>query len=181
MKTLLGALTLSLMFLSSVTAAELCLVPSAANDRSITVVCGGTAYDNAQLGYGTDGQASCSDLSPLCWFTSSDPIGWAISASTTDPFDNTGPINESASLYLWFACDNVGRGIAVVEFDLAATNMEVTGFTPMNGFLNAGTATELLLAVGGCPMPLTLAGRIDVETTVGVDADTWGRVKTGYR
>jgi hypothetical protein len=37
-----------------------------------------------------------------------------------------------------------------------------TGFGPMNGFLNAGTATALLLAVGGCPSGPVLAGAFSV-------------------
>jgi hypothetical protein len=51
----------------------------------------------------------------------------------------------------------------------------------MNGFLNAGTATALLLAVGGCPSGPVVAGRIDVEATVSVDGSSWGGIKGGYR
>ena len=48
--------------------------------------------------------------------------------------------------------------MSAAEFDLVPTGMTVFGFTPMNGFLNAGGPTNLLLAVGGCPSGPLVAG-----------------------
>jgi hypothetical protein len=51
----------------------------------------------------------------------------------------------------------------------------------MNGFLNAGDATHLRLAVGGCPMGPVVAGVFQVHDPVGVESETWGRIKSAYR
>ena len=99
--------------------------------------------------------------------------------SRTD-VENIGPLGGTSSLYLWFDC-GVFNGLSAAEFDLGGSGIDVVAFTPMNGFLNAGTATAFLLAVGGCPLEYVVAGRIDVEATVGVDGSTWGEVKGGYR
>ncbi len=50
--------------------------------------------------------------------------------------------------------------MAAAEFGLCATGMTVLALNAMNGFLNAGTSTELLLAVGGCPHGSIVAGGI---------------------
>lgn len=91
---------------------------------------------------------------------------WTISNSTTDPFSNSGPIAPGPSmfagnLYLWLSCQIVhGFGMAWAEMDVAELRGggAPTGFTPMNGFLNAGTPTALLLTVGSCPQGPVLAG-----------------------
>lgn len=95
-------------------------------------------------------------------------LGWTISNSTTDERSNSGPIAPgptqfAGNLYLWLACAFPG-GMATAEFDV----VELTGvgppvgFTPMNGFLNAGTPSALLLAVGGCPTGPVLVGSFSV-------------------
>ena len=78
--------------------------------------------------------------------------GWSISNSTTDPFSNTGTAtNGVASLYLWYECSTLD-GMSAAEFDIAATGtVSHLATTPTNGYLNAGGASNLLLAVGGCP------------------------------
>lgn len=87
--------------------------------------------------------------------------GWTISKSQVDPFENTGaPTGGVDTLYLWYQC-NVGDGLSAA--DLVATGSFATGgsvlaFNVMNGFLNAGNATSLLLAVGGCPPGPIVAG-----------------------
>jgi hypothetical protein len=95
-------------------------------------------------------------------------FGWTISNSTVDPLSNSGPIAPGAgmfsgNLYLWYFC-NVAGNIAAAEFDIAesAGGGAPTGFNGMNGFLNAGNATALLLAVGGCPSGPVLAGAFTV-------------------
>ena len=87
-------------------------------------------------------------------------FGWTISGSVTDPDVNTGvATNGVASLYLWLDC-GIGNGMASAEFDLCAVGINPLAFTTMNGFLNAGGATNLLLAVGGCPNGPIVAGSI---------------------
>lgn len=77
--------------------------------------------------------------------------GWTISASSTDPFQNTGTAtNALTTLYLWFQC-STDDGMSAAEFAIEATGPAHVGTLAMNGFLNAGGTTNLLLAVGGCP------------------------------
>ena len=88
--------------------------------------------------------------------------GWTISESTTNAFVNSGAfVGGVQNLYLWFEC-NVKDGMSAAEFDLQSVNPAnlILGFNVMNGYLNAGTATELLLAVGGCPNAPVVAGQI---------------------
>lgn len=89
--------------------------------------------------------------------------GWSISASSTDPAVNSGSVAPGlpASLYLHLDCTTID-GMAAMEADIAATGLLFLSFTPLNGVLNAGAATSLLLAVGGCPTDDFLAGAIGV-------------------
>jgi len=98
---------------------------------------------------------------------------WTVSNSTTDPFSNSGPIAPGPSmfagnLYLWLACALGAPGMAAAEMDVVELRGggAPTGFSPLNGYLNAGSATALLLAVGGCPSGFLVAGVF----TVGPDA-----------
>ncbi len=89
-------------------------------------------------------------------------FGWTISGDiVANPDQNSGaPTNTVATLGLWLQCSE-GNGMASAEFDLGVSgSMSVLAFTAMNGFLNAGGATNLLLAVGGCPSGPVLAGTI---------------------
>ncbi|MFN8176387.1 MAG: hypothetical protein U0167_00510 [bacterium] len=85
--------------------------------------------------------------------------GWTISASPTDPRVSTGGIvpGSLGHLYLWYFC---GPGMSAADFGLAATGVVFAGFSTLNGFLNAGSGTNLLLAVGGCPNGPIAAGDI---------------------
>jgi hypothetical protein len=79
--------------------------------------------------------------------------GWTISNSDVEPFSNSGtPSGGLATLYLWLECVTKD-GVASAEFDLAVdgAGSAILAFTPTNGFLNAGGATNLLLASTGCP------------------------------
>ena len=84
--------------------------------------------------------------------------GWTLSESDTDPLDQIGTPNGSTdNLYLWFYCSD--EGMAAAEIDLVSTPPgQVLAFNVMNGYLNAGNATHLLLAVGGCPEAVIVAG-----------------------
>lgn len=98
-------------------------------------------------------------LTMLAIPVSAEQYGWTISSSSTDPFVNSGPVlSAPLTLYLWFAC-NVDDGMAVGEFDVSAPGMSNFGFNPLNGYLNAGGASNLLLAVAGCPNAPVVAGQ----------------------
>jgi hypothetical protein len=85
-------------------------------------------------------------------------FGWSLSDSTSDPLSNTGtPVAGLVNLYLYYYCSQIAEGLASAEFDLSAS-MAPLSFTAENGFLNAGGATNLLLAVGGCPAGPVRAG-----------------------
>jgi hypothetical protein len=87
--------------------------------------------------------------------------GWTVSKSDVDPFVNTGaPTGSTDNLYLWFHC-SVGDGLSAADIAVTGSFLSsgnVLAFNVMNGFLNAGTATALLLAVGGCPPGPVVAG-----------------------
>lgn len=94
--------------------------------------------------------------------------GWSISASSTDPAVNQGTLQTgSVNLYLWYACADDG-GMAAAEFRLDSLDPAnvLVSFTTMNGFLNAGTFPDMLLAVGGCPTGPVVAGRLNVSSVV---------------
>jgi hypothetical protein len=86
--------------------------------------------------------------------------GWTVSSSAADPNVNTGVATFGVTnLYLWLQCAE-GDGMSAAEFDMAVTGFNVLAFTPLSGFLNAGTFPALLLAVGGCPGGPLLAGNM---------------------
>lgn len=102
--------------------------------------------------------------------------GWTISSSSSDPFVNQGPIPAAPlPLYLWLFCSqgappDAGPGMASAEFDLRLpAGVFNFGFTAMNGFLNAGGAGNLLLAVGGCPQGPVVAGVWNVFGSIAGD------------
>lgn len=84
---------------------------------------------------------------------------WTISSSPADPLVNTGATTTAPfNLYLWLFCSSPG-GMAAAEFDVALPpGMLNFGFSPLSGYLNAGGASNILLAVGGCPPGPTAAG-----------------------
>ena len=86
--------------------------------------------------------------------------GWTVSKSAVDPLINSGlPTGGVDTLFLWFYCSS--EGMASAEMTLESTPPgNVLGFNVMNGYLNAGNATNLLLAVGGCPNGPVVAGSI---------------------
>lgn len=74
---------------------------------------------------------------------------FTISASSTDPFaQESPPAGGVRNLYLWGTC--LQRGLAALEAQVTGT-IPVLGFSPAPGVLNAGSATHLFMAVGGCP------------------------------
>jgi hypothetical protein len=92
--------------------------------------------------------------------------GWSLSESLTETCVNQGtPSFGVKNIYLWHTY--------AISLKMAAADIAVGGslaplaFNPLNGFLNAGTATGLLLAVGGCPIPPVIAGSILIVDTGG--------------
>jgi|GEM_PF-782313 len=85
--------------------------------------------------------------------------GWSVSHSATDPNVNTGSPNGIVdTLYLWLTCSG---GMTAAEMTLESSPPgQILSFATMNGFLNAGTVTDLLLAVAGCPYAQVVAGSI---------------------
>ena len=132
--------------------AELCLGPTP-EWGNVTVDCsvGQVSHVNAWIGYATDGTPCGSHGGTFpCQVVPGDGFGWSISASETDPAVNGGPLGGAVGyLYLWLDCA-YNEGMAAAAFVLEG-DLPLLSFTPRNGFLNAGTGNELLLAVGGCP------------------------------
>ncbi len=81
--------------------------------------------------------------------------GWTVSGSPTDPCASTGnfAIGGLATIYLWYTY-NSPDGMSAADFSVVTNPLgavNVLAFNTANGYLNAGSATNLLLAVGGCP------------------------------
>lgn len=107
--------------------------------------------------------------------------GWTLSFSSSEPLVSIGPAFPGlGTVYLWLFC-NYGDGAAAYGANVTATNGAfIAGFTPVTGVLNAGTATALLLAIGGCPDGPVLVGSFTVvgtatemcmDTAITVDCD----------
>jgi hypothetical protein len=183
--------SLSILFLlagaSGALARSVCIVPSP-NGINATVDCSfpnPTMWDNATVGYSVNA-APCQTGS--CGFSpgrGGNAYRWSISASSTDPSVNSGPLPEPvASLYLWLSC-SVSGGWFAVEFSFATDDpgFVVLGLNPLNGVLNAGNAVDPLLVVGGCPSAYFLAGEIVMLNLgpVSTEKPTWGGIKALYR
>ncbi len=111
-----------------------------------------------------------------CLFATSAPAqsviyGWTISSSASNPFENTGPVGTGVvSMYLWYACNEGYPGMAAAEMTLSTNaGNAILAFVTANGFLNAGSATSLLLAVGGCPPAPINAGSFLVSKNTPLD------------
>jgi hypothetical protein len=75
---------------------------------------------------------------------------FSLSASATDPSQHTStPTGGVRNIYLWATC--IEDGLSAFEGDVTGSLTVIGGFNPATGVLNAGGATNLLLAVGGCP------------------------------
>ncbi|MEZ5066617.1 MAG: hypothetical protein R3B81_17945 [bacterium] len=193
MRNVLRLLTLlsTGLAVSAAGASQICIVPSTANNFNVTVDCdplNPQIHENAATGYSTDGFPCTSGFCGPVAGGGLQDYGWSISSSSTDPFLHSGPLVPGLSnLYLWFECTiNSGfDGWAAAEFRLESdnSNLLILSFVPMNGVLNAGTGTEVLMAVGGCPQAPFLAGSLLVLYTgpVSVESESWGDIKAMYR
>ncbi|MFN8178768.1 MAG: T9SS type A sorting domain-containing protein [bacterium] len=98
---------------------------------------------------------------------SAGPYGWTLSASNTDPLQNTGSSGvTSTTVYLWLACDAANEGVSSAEFGVFCSRT-ISSFTPSNGFTNSGTPDQPRLAISGCPTGPRLAGSFAVGTLLG--------------
>jgi len=91
-------------------------------------------------------------------FATGAPYTWTISADPFDPYANTTAFAQGLrTFYLHYACSTPPPagpgGAAAAEFGLYATNLanSIVALIPLAGFLNAGSVTEPLLAIAGCP------------------------------
>ncbi len=97
--------------------------------------------------------------------------GWTVSSSNSDPNVNSGPVGSGViSMYLWYACNDGYPGMAAAEMTIETSPGNVIlAFVTANGYLNAGSATSLLLAVGGCPPAPINAGSFLVSKNTPLD------------
>jgi hypothetical protein len=99
------------------------------------------------------------------------PYGWSISNSFTNALSNTGAFVPGViTLKLWFVCSSplnppegfLGGpgGMSAAEISFVSKNPAnlLLAATAKNGYLNAGTGANFLLAVGGCPQAQNAAG-----------------------
>lgn len=114
-------------------------------------------------------------LAPVCILAgpapagAADPAGWGLgcydwrlSFSATDPWQGWGtPAAGVHEVYLWLTASWSADGMTAAEMVVRSSpGLDFVGFEPRNGFLNAGTGSHLLLAVGGCPMGPVVAGKV---------------------
>jgi hypothetical protein len=102
---------------------------------------------------------------PVSAFANTGEYGFTISGSAVSPDVNTVPfVPGLLTAFLWLKCCQLPaplpQGISAAEFAVVSTNLAnaVLAFTAAGNWLNAGGATNLLLAVGGCPCMNDLAG-----------------------
>ncbi|NNE44468.1 MAG: hypothetical protein HKN12_09680 [Gemmatimonadetes bacterium] len=167
-------------------ASSLCFVP-APNGNNVSVECDIlTVWDNDWAGYATDPAERCTSEPGLPGFIpcpqvspwTGSPYGFTLSTSDVYHDLNFGPLTGTpAVLYLWYACGSAV--VSAAEFSIGG-DLNVLAFVPMNGFLNAGSATDLLLAAP-CTNGPVVAGMFFVEEPVSVESETWGGVKSLYR
>ena len=189
MRTSIVALPAALLLFSTgALASSICIVPYPGSGYNVTVDCDPVnpqVHDNAWIGYSLT-FPPCEG--GICGFVREGGIneyGWSISSSSTDPFVNSGTLPEVVtSLYLWLHC-TAGGGMAAAEFQIEMDDSVFlpVAFTPQNGFLNAGTVTHILVAVGGCPTGPVVAGTWTVLYfgPVSVESESWGNIKAMYR
>jgi hypothetical protein len=103
------------------------------------------------------------------------PYTWTISASPTNPTVHiTAATFGVTAYYLWlYCCDLPGGlqdGMSAAEFAILSGGPTHLATIPQNGFLNAGSTTNLLLAVAGCPCGPVVAANLLVISLPGTMA-----------
>jgi hypothetical protein len=95
--------------------------------------------------------------------TAAEDYRWSISRSSTDPSDNTGPLQTGgqAQLYLWLECSLAG-GVSAMEAEITGTLAEFfVEYTPIHRSFNFGSSTTLQLGIWDCPTAPTLIGALN--------------------
>lgn len=195
----LAAVVITALFASIASAETLCIVTSQTGNN-VSVDCSNTnpqiwPNDTRSYAFSSGSPSICLDGQFVCGFepngdteeaaVGSNQYGWSISRSSTDPLDTVGPVAVGAvPLYLWMFCSE-GDGVSAVEFALqGSASVLLLGVTPMNGWLNAGSGSQILMAVGGCPTGPVLAATVlvlNLNEPVSVESETWSDVKAMYR
>ena len=160
-------------------AGELCIIPDL-YDILTAVDCNPypTTHELARIGYSEDGpEPAC--VAWVCGEYGTKDYGWSISASSTDPFVNTGvlPAGES-SLYLWCYCLDPLLGLLVAEMGFSGS-LQVTAFHAID-CQSAGNATNVIVRTECLTQPKVL-GEIVVNKPVAVTPTRWGEIKSRYR
>jgi hypothetical protein len=164
----------------------LCIGPSAGTHQNVTVECGTLEiHDNRNdEGFSEDGQPWCADEpSPLVRLPTGHGLTrWTISASATDPFENSGALPADGWLYLWLASSGSWfNGMASAEFGLEGTLIPVS-IEGLNGaFVLQDSLPTVLMAAPGCPTGPDLLARVRVEHNTSLERSSWGRSKAPYR
>jgi hypothetical protein len=133
------------------------------------------------IGFRTD-SAACADSMP--WASAA----VSLSASSTNPFVNSGPVPSDGRLYLW----NVGWALvsAGASYGWGAFMIYVDGDLPIQAYepiapadANIWLPWTGLISFDACytdDPPPTIIGAF-VISTVGVEGRTWGSMKALYR
>jgi len=95
---------------------------------------------------------------------------WRVSFSNSDANVQTAANPAGVgTLYLWFTgCNTVGSGPGMSAADFGIHTYGAwtfLAFSVSNGYLNAGSGANLLLAVGGCEAGPIVAGSMLIQTT----------------
>lgn len=94
---------------------------------------------------------------------------WQLSYSADDPWAYEQPAASGpVEVYLWYTQQEWSWGVTAAEMTVQfPAELQLLGFSPMNGFLNIGTADHLLLAVGSCPWGPVVAGKLSFFDATG--------------
>ena len=94
--------------------------------------------------------------------------GFTLSDSAVDPNSNTGaaPTGGVLNIYVWLACAPAD-GLSAAEFDVSGPGGAPLAFTALNGFLNAGGGTNLLLATPCTNGPVNAGTILALDTGAG--------------
>lgn len=117
-------------------------------------------------------------------------IAVSLSASSTDPHVNTGPLPSDGRLYLW----NLSLDYAGAGYGWAFLSLGVDGDLPIQGYepiapaaTNLWRESDRSLTFDACTMqhvesdpPPTIIGAFVIGTSA-VEGLTWGRMKALYR
>lgn len=161
--------------------AEVCLMPHSQGFFE-TQSCDGTPFPIAVRGFDRNGENACR-VGECSSDGGSYEYEWSISASSTDPFVNSGELERPVdSLFLWLTCSSgyLNAGFAI---QITTPELMLIGVSMRNGVLAIRDGLDLQTAVGGCPYGPLLVARLElvVLKPMSVESERWGRVKAMHR